>query len=167
MPSDSASRKTFFVVDAFGVLDGRNDGDANQNDNRHNAAHITKQIVAVADSDVLLSEKNKVADTYDDTKFRRAHHAVRQFEDSQRVSREIDFDVHQEVGNEESHRNGGRHISRQPESGDDKRDPKGVHDVIDVEAVPRTLSVANSGQGAIETVAKPVDRETHDSRYQK
>ena len=41
-----------------------------------------------------------------------------------------------------------------------------VRHVIDVEAVARTLVMAHAGQGSVEAVAKPVERETKDDQEQ-
>ena len=47
------------------------------------------------------------------------------------------------------------------QSAEQKQHAEAVDDVIDVEAIPGPLLLADAGHGAVEAVAEPVCREAH------
>src|SRR5512146_1622983 len=84
---------------------------------------------------------------------------MREAELADGVAGEIAFHGKQVVGEQQADSDPWMHVSGEREPAKQEERADGVNDMIHVEAVPGTLLVAEAGQGTVEAVAKPVERE--------
>ena len=56
--------------------------------------------------------------------------------------------------------------AREAEATHQRNRPEEIDHVVDIEAVTRTLLVADAGQRAVQTVAQPIERDAHDHTKQ-
>ena len=94
---------------------------------------------------------------------------MRDLEHSERVSRQIRIDGHHEIHNQQSGGHALAHVARKRQPEKQEQRAERIDDVIHIESVTRTLSIAVPRQRAIETVAKPVekDEDIHQVQHQR
>src|SRR5207237_8084468 len=85
-----------------------------------------------------------------------------QREPSPRVRCQSDLDQQQIVRGKKSKSDEWGHLPAENQPAGERRESNRVEHVIDVEAVARPLLAPHAGQGAVKTVAEPVERQKRD-----
>src|SRR5882672_5776331 len=113
-----------------------------------------------------LPQQSQVADREQDTQLGGAHLEIGDFEIAQSIGSEINLNGEHEISNEKTQSDSGSHVSGEAKAAEKKEGTEGVHDVVNIKTVARTRVVAKAGQGAIQRVTQPVERQAENHQKQ-
>src|SRR5712671_1878584 len=82
--------------------------------------------------------------------------------DADGVCRKVDLNAQHEIDDEECHGDCPTHVAGGGDSAEEDGHAESVDNVVEVEAVSGTQAVADTGEGAVEAVAKPIESEPED-----
>jgi hypothetical protein len=107
---------------------------------------------------VRASNQKQVSYDQEQTYFSWTHLPLGDFEYTKRVGSKVRiYRQHQEY-NQYYRGHPFRHVTGNNQAEDQKHSAEGVYDVVNIEAIARPLPISVSRQGAVQTVAKPVDK---------
>ena len=101
--------------------------------------------------------EQSVDDYHDDPELSRPHTGICKLEFFLQMGIDADIDGHQQVKNQRKHSYFDVHQSRQTDSDENHHFVDGVDGVIEVVAIDRPLSLAHSGESAVQRVSVPID----------
>ena len=131
------------------------------------AADVEQEEAMPGNAHLRVVEEGNRADGHQDSKLGRTEPEEAHLERLQGRRGEVHLDRQQVVGHQDRGGDQRRHVARQAEARDDHEGADRVEDVVDVEPVARPLAVADPGDGAVEAVAEPVDRQEHDDEPER
>src|ERR1035437_1532159 len=115
---------------------------------------------------VGIAQQREVADDEQNANFRGTEDALRKLEAGERIGGKKALAGEDEKGNEHGDGRLPMEKTGEAEAAHESDGTEDIRHVIDVEAVARALVAAHTGQGSVEAVAEPVEREAEDDQKQ-
>jgi hypothetical protein len=122
-------------------------------------ADIEEQILASPDVDDWTKEQSNVADGEEDAEFGWSEADEGEMKDADGVCGQINLNSEHEINDEKCHGDYPTHVPGGGDSAEEDGHAEGVDNVVEVEAVSGTQAVADTGERAVEAVAKPIESE--------
>jgi hypothetical protein len=125
--------------------------------------HSTEQ----AKTDGGIVAQRDRSDCQQNSQLGRTESAERHLEHASDCCRKEHLARDKQIRHEQRERNDGRHERRGRQPAEKQCDADDVEDVIDVEAVLRSLNLADPGERAVKTVPEPIDCEGEDDQPER
>src|SRR6476620_1347770 len=138
---------------------GDRERDAQSGDGDHSAQIEQRHTAKPWNRDVRIGPEGGGSDGEQDPQFGRTTPAEREPEDAVHAGREENLTRNQQVRDQEGKRDDGTHKPGTGEPCHQSGDSDNVDDMVQVEAVAGTFESPDAGDGSIEAVAEPVERQ--------
>ena len=136
--------------------------------NRDESAEVEQRhSTEKAKTDVRIVAQCDGSDCQQNTQFGGTDSAERHLEHASDRCREEHLARDKQIRHEQRERNDRRHERRGRQPSEKQCDADDIEDVIDVEAVLRSLNLADAGERAVKTVPEPIDCEGEDDQPER
>ena len=136
--------------------------------NRDESAEVEQRhSTEKAKTDVRIVAQCDGSDCQQNSQFGRTDSAERHLEHASDRCREEHLARDKQIRHEQRERDDRRHERRGRQPSEKQCDADDIEDVIDVEAVLRSLNLADAGERAVKTVSEPIDCEGEDDQPER